>query len=222
MDQLKLGMKASGDGYNQLRDALAIVESSNNPGAIQRNTKAVGLYQFIPRYWDKFFQEETGRPLSSFLPKNQTPAEYERASREQKQILFPKYFEKELAPFVAETRRKGIAGKLSDIQIATAYHKLGAAAATKYFTTGFDASAGTKDNEAIGDYIAKVEKYVGRAPGSYTPGPNKTLVAATYTNPAASGASTTVSMNADAATAENQRVMMELNKLAAKLRDQYS
>lgn len=162
---LKLGPTADGAGYLKLRDALAMAESSNNPGAIQRHTRAVGLYQFIPRYWETFFWRETNRTLLSFLPKDPSAAERARAEREQKEILFPLYYTKQIAPFVAKTRADKVASSMSDIQVATAFHKLGAGAATKYFTTGFDASAGTADNEAIAAYIAKVDHFVSGAAG---------------------------------------------------------
>ena len=221
MNPLRLTGKAEGEGYEKLRDALATVESSNRPGAINKDTHASGLYQFIPRWWDKFSKKETGRDIASFMPKDNSAAELERAGSEQKNILFPKYYEKELAPFVAATRKKGLAKNLSDIQVATTFHKLGAGAATKYFKTGFDASLGTKGNEAIADYIAQVDKNIGKPPTGYKTGPDYNGIASTNISKPSSSGSTSSSMAApaDAMAESNRDIMKRLQNLASRLRD---
>jgi hypothetical protein len=224
VDPLKLTGKAEGEGYTKLRDALATVESSNRPGAINEFTKASGLYQFIPRWWDKFAKKETGRDIASFMPKDKSQAELERAGNEQKNILFPKYYEKELAPFVAATRKRGLAKNLSDIQVATAFHKLGAGDATKYFKTGFDASRGTKGNEAIADYIAKVDKNIDKPPTGYKTEPSYNRIASTNTSqPSSSGSpSSSLAAPADAMEESNRDIMKRLMRLAGELRDRIS
>jgi len=224
VDSLRLGGKAEGEGYEKLRDALAVVESANRPGAVNEYTHASGLYQFIPKWWDKFAKKETGRDIASFMPKDKSQAELDRAGSEQKNILFPKYYEKELAPFVAATRKKGLAKNLSDIQVATAFHKLGARDATKYFKTGFDASRGTKGNEAIADYIAKVDRNIGKGGGDYRAEPNRNAVASTNTSqPTSSGSpSSSLAAPTDALEESNRDIMKRLMRLAGELRDRIS
>ena len=221
MNPLRLTGKAEGEGYEKLRDALAAVESANKPGAINEHTHASGLYQFIPRWWDKFAKKETGRDIASFMPKDNSAAEAERAGNEQKNILFPKYYEKELAPFVAATRKKGLANGMSDIEIATTFHKLGARDATNYFKSGVDASLGTKGNEAIADYIAKVDKKIGKAPTGYKTGLDYNGIASTKTSKPSSGGSPSSSMavSADALAETNRELLKRLQNLGGKLRD---
>lgn len=155
MDRYALGPKATGEGYERLRRALESVEASNDPGAVQRNTVAAGLYQFMP-FWGKFVQEETGRPLKSFLPSDDSPAEMARSAKDQREILFPKYFEKEMSPWIAATRKSGLGKGRSDLELAIIYHKLGDQHATDYLQTGHDASKGTVDNQPIEQYVHAV------------------------------------------------------------------
>lgn len=155
MADFTLGARASGEGYERLRRALEEVESSNDPGAVQRHTNAVGFYQFMP-HWQKFVQKETGRSLQSFLPANDSAEAMEKSAREQREVLFPKYYEKEMAPWIASAKRSGLGKGRSDLDLAIMFHKLGGPAASNFLRTGRDASLGTVDNAPIQDYVRSV------------------------------------------------------------------
>lgn len=155
MADYRLGMKATGEGYERLRRALESVESANDPGAIQRETRAVGLFQFMP-FWQQWVQKETGRPITDFLPKNDSPAEMARAAKEQREVVFPKYYEQQMAPWIAAQRKAGLGRGRSDLELGVMFHKLGAPSAREYLRSGYDASKGTKDNEPIEDYVRAV------------------------------------------------------------------
>ena len=68
-----LPSSAGGAEYEKFRAALALKESAGNPSAIQWDTKARGLFQFIPRWHAKWIKEELGRDLDTFLPKDSSP-----------------------------------------------------------------------------------------------------------------------------------------------------
>lgn len=243
MADLRLTAHAQGQAYEQLRDTLILVESSNRPGAAQDNSSAKGLFQFTA-FWQKFTEQQTGRTLQSFLPKDNSPAELERSGREQREILFPKYYEKQIAPFVATIRREHLAEGQSDIDIAAAFHNAGEPAAYKYFKTGEDSVIGTKGNKGIRSYQAAVRRNLGKDVGTFQPepdrrfaskrasthhaasaedkaarGPNATkpVLTASYSRKAATGAMLT--SGPDAILETNRDILKKLQQLALELTD---
>jgi len=235
MADLRLGPTATGAGYERLRTALERAEASNDPGAIQRHTKAVGFYQFIPRWWNKWVKKNTGRELSSFLPKDDSPAERARAAKEQREVLFPAYYEKEMAPWMADMRKKGLGKGLSDIQLASTFHKLGSKHGTAYLKTGWDSSAGTVDNSPIADYNAQVDRYASDnrlTPNTVGPplprhddvrGPPRPATRTEREPPklvvqaAAGQQRAPIALLPDAAANDNARILAELNILQQRL-----
>jgi hypothetical protein len=145
-DRYKLGAKATGEGYERLRRALEAQEGGFDPGAVQRSTHAIGLYQFVPRWWDENVKKMTGRSLASFLPENDTPEAMAKSTKDQREILFPKYYEKELAPGIKALRNAGLGKGLTDIEIAGMIQLGGLGATRTYLKTGWDKTTGTADN----------------------------------------------------------------------------
>lgn len=168
MDNLRLTSKAQGEGYEKLRDALIQIESSNRPGAGQEHSSGRGLFQFLES-WDAPSRKLTGRSLESFLPKDNSPAELERAGTEQREILFPKYFESEISPFVRQVRKQGLAEDQTDLEIAGVMHLAGAPAALKYFQTGVDDTLKTKGNKGIPSYVAALRRSLNKPLGAFKP-----------------------------------------------------
>lgn len=161
-----LGRKAGGADYERFRAALALKESSGNPSAVQWDTKAHGLFQFIPRWHADWIKEETGRELGSFMPKDNSKEEMERSAKEQTEILFPKYYERELAPFIERARKAGIAGSYTDDELAAMAHFAGSGGAEKFLRTGADNTLGTAGNAAGGipEYVRQFKKNYNNSP----------------------------------------------------------
>lgn len=152
----------------RFRAALAIKESAGNPSAIQWDTKARGLYQFIPRWHKDWIEKETGRSLDSFLPKDGSAAEMERSVREQNEILFPRYFERELQPFINDMRKSKLGGEYTDADLAAMAHFAGRGGARKYLRTGVDDTLGTAGNAAGG-----IKTYVEQFRAQYAGAPQE-------------------------------------------------
>jgi hypothetical protein len=161
-----LPTKAGGDDYKKFMAALALKESGGNPSAIQWDTKAHGLFQFIPRWHGEWIKEKTGKELSEYLPKDSTPEEMARSVKEQTETLFPAYYERELAPFVARMKKAGVSGNYSDTDLAAMAHFAGSAGAEKFLRTGFDNTLGTVGNSAGGipEYVRQFNKNYEHSP----------------------------------------------------------
>jgi hypothetical protein len=161
----RLGPKASGARYERFRDSLALVESSGNPSVEQRSTFAKGLYQFVPSQWGGWVEERLGRSLSSFMPKNDSPAEMARAAKEQREILFPAYYEDKMAPWIAKQRQNGLGKGKSDEALGAIFHQLGPGGGHDLLKSGVDSTVGTVDNASSAVYQRRVETAAAGNPG---------------------------------------------------------
>jgi len=161
-----LGRKATGPDFERFRAALALKESSGNPSAVQWDTKARGLFQFIPRWHEKWVKEELGRSIDDFMPKDNSQAEMERATRAQMEELFPRYYERELAPFVAKMRKTGLGKDYADEDLAAMAHFAGSGGAEKFLKTGVDITKGTAGNAGVGipEYVQQLRKHLSKNP----------------------------------------------------------
>lgn len=148
----------SSDAFRHFRAALALKESSGNPSAIQWDTTARGLFQFIPHYHKDWITEEE---INAYLPKNASPEEMERSRKAQMDDLFVKYYQKTLLPFVNSMRKKGIGNSYTDEELAAMAHFSGGVGAENFLRGKGDSTLGTVGNAegGIKTYVEEFNKY---------------------------------------------------------------
>jgi hypothetical protein len=142
--------------YLAARQAIAKVESAENPCAKNPTTSASGKYQFM-KMWNRFFQANYGRTWASVVPScKAAKAVKDKMARFQDE-MFDVYYNLKVAPWIF-----GIRGKVkgwSDIELLALYHRQGEGGAMKYIRTGEDFANGKWGNGHVSKHIARVVRY---------------------------------------------------------------
>ena len=100
------------------------VESGGRPGAVNPSGGASGLYQLKP-HWQKWLQREHGINFQELLPRDDSREEFSRATRQQREIVFPLLVAQHRKEMNNIRRDIPEASRYSEKQLMTMLHHLG-------------------------------------------------------------------------------------------------